>query len=146
VQSGMRVASCDYCIHSCHGKHIALTSQSSWTETSCSDAALRPLIFSLFVFLLGIYILWTRAQSSVMCDVDPTLADFRTCHVDRCSNAIEPLFATKGIPLLPPMDSESTWFTSVRSLAETDNPGRAQTGMRLATSPGVSDTSILCSG
>jgi hypothetical protein len=40
---------------------------------------------------------------------------------------------------LPPMDSESTWFTSVRSLAETDNPGRAQTGMRLVTSPGVSD-------
>ena len=40
---------------------------------------------------------------------------------------------------LPPMDSESTWFTSVRSLAETDNPGRAQTGTDPVTSPGVSD-------
>ena len=41
---------------------------------------------------------------------------------------------------LSPMHSESTWFTSVRSLAETDSPGRAQTGTRLAASPGVSDT------
>ena len=40
---------------------------------------------------------------------------------------------------LSPMHSESTWFTSVRSLAETDSPGRAQTGTRLAASPGVSD-------
>jgi len=41
---------------------------------------------------------------------------------------------------LSPMHSESTWFTSVRSLAETDSPGRAQTGTRLAASPGMSDT------
>ena len=41
---------------------------------------------------------------------------------------------------LSPMHSESTWFTSVRSLAETDSPGRAQTGTRLAASPGVSDS------
>ena len=40
---------------------------------------------------------------------------------------------------LSPMHSESTWFTSVRSLAETDSPGRAQTETRLAASPGVSD-------
>ena len=41
------------------------------------------------------------------------------------------------------MHSESTWFTSVRSLAETDSPGRAQTGTRLAASPGVSDTACV---
>ena len=40
------------------------------------------------------------------------------------------------------MHSESTWFTSVRSLAETDSPGRAQTETRLAASPGVSDSPI----
>ena len=32
------------------------------TVTQCSDAALRPLIFSFFLSFLGIYILWTRAQ------------------------------------------------------------------------------------
>ena len=37
------------------------------------------------------------------------------------------------------MHAVSTWFTSVRSLAEADNLGRAQTGTRPVTSPGVSD-------
>jgi hypothetical protein len=31
-------------------------------EGGCSDAALRPLIFSFFLSFLGIYILWTHAQ------------------------------------------------------------------------------------
>ena len=62
-----------------------------------------------------------------------TLADFRTCHVGRCSNQRD------WTTVCHRMHSESTWFTSVRSLAETDNPGRAQTGTRLVTSPGVSD-------
>ena len=44
---------------------------------------------------------------------------------------------------LSPMHSESTWFTSVRSLAETDSPGRAQTGTRLVASPGVSDIAAI---
>ena len=82
---------------------------------------LRPLIFSFFprdlypVDSCTVLFGHLRTLEHVMWVVAPT-------RLNHC---------------LPPMDSESTWFTSVRSLAETDNLGRVQTGTDPVTSPGV---------
>ena len=76
------------------------------TGRSATEAVLIPLcalLFSLSFFLSSGFISCGLVHSVMW-----TLADFRTCHVDRCSNAI-----VRFNHCLPPTDSESTWFTSV---------------------------------